>query len=491
MYKFACGLNTQANLFSLIMSERIIYILEFLYFVIIVGTVTVVLLENRNPVKTIAWILVLIFLPIIGLILYFFFGKDTRKVRLISRKAMNRILDLSLSDGKLLKQTSWPDRYSSLISLMYKLSPHAVLYGGNSLTIQTDGTSFFLSLLMDIGNAKDHIHLEFYIIEDDPLGRLIRDALADKVRSGVKVRILYDGVGSWSVKKSFFNNMRSKDIHIQSFLPVRFPLLTRKVNYRNHRKIVVIDGNTGYVGGMNIAYRYLRGNMCGAWRDTQLRIFGEGVYGLQTVFLTDWYFAQGTILTGKNLYPSIPDTKGAMAQIVTTQPIGEWKEIMQGYIKLFASCKEYLYIQTPYFIPTEGIRDALCVAALSKVDVRLIIPSKGDSWLVHQVSLSYLEEIMDAGVRVYRYKGGFLHSKLLVADDSFMTIGSTNMDFRSLENNFEINAFVYDTRAAIEAKQLFLKDLRKSSLMIPRRWRNRSAWRRVRESVLRLLSPLL
>ncbi|HZK02940.1 MAG TPA: cardiolipin synthase [Bacteroidaceae bacterium] len=473
------------------MGESLIYILELMYFIIIVGTVIVVLLENRNPVKTISWIMVLIFLPIIGLVLYLFFGKDTRKVRLISRKAMKRILGLSKHGNNIEERRRWPDRYISLISLMSKLSPHAFLYGGNSLTIQSDGTSFFLSLLLDIGQAKDHIHLEFYIIEDDPLGRLIRDVLIDKAREGVKVRVLYDGVGSWSIKKNFFKSVQCDKIETQSYLPVKFPLLTKRVNYRNHRKIVVIDGNIGYVGGMNLAYRYLRGNICGEWRDTQLRIVGEGVYGLQTVFIADWYFANGTILTEKNLHPPISNKDGAMVQIVTTQPIGEWKEMMQGYMKLFTLCKEYLYVQTPYYIPTEGIRDALCGAALSGVDVRLMIPFKSDSRLVHQVSLSYLEEIMDAGVKVYRYKGGFLHSKLLVADDSFMTVGSTNMDFRSFENNFEINAFVYDTEAATEAKQLFLEDIKKSSLMIPRKWKRRSAWKRINESVLRLLSPLL
>ncbi len=461
-----------------------------LYLILVISLVIMLVLDNRNPVKTMAWMVVLLFLPVIGVILYFFFGRNTRKERLISQKSADMLTKKSLQG--FISQSSFelPSEHYSLIQLFRTLN-RALPFENNYNEVYTSGYSMLQSLIREISHAKHHIHLEFYIFEDDSIGRLVRDILIDKAQEGVEVRLLYDDVGCWHVPNRFFDQMRTAGIEVRGFLKVRFPLFTSRINYRNHRKIVIIDGKVGFIGGMNIAERYLKPGKYGIWRDTHLMVKGRAVYGLQSNFLIDWFFVTRSLITASKYYPSVDVCGQVLIQTVTSEPVGEWKAIMQGLLLAISNAKRYFYVQTPYFLPTEPILAALQTAALSGVDVRLMIPEHADSMITHLGTLSYVDDMLSAGVKVYFYQKGFLHSKLMVSDDSLSTVGSTNMDFRSFEHNFEINSFIYDTETALLMKEIFLQDQRDSVQISYKLWMQRSSKQRAKESIVRLLSPLL
>lgn len=463
---------------------------DTLYFCAIIGTIIVVILDNRNPVKTMAWILVLTFLPFVGLVFYFFFGRTTRRERIISKKSYNRLMKKPTAEFIAQEAFEIPAEQYSLIRL-FQNTNQSLLFEGNKVDIYTDGLSKLEALIKELYKAKHHIHLEYYIFEDDAVGRLVRDILIDKAKEGVRIRLLYDDVGCWHVRHTFYEEMRDAGIEVRSFLKVRFPLFTSKVNYRNHRKIAVIDGLVGFVGGMNIAERYVRGFSWGIWRDTHIKIEGKAVYGLQTSFLLDWYFVDQTLITSAKYFPPMELKGVSLAQIVTSDPVGEWKEIMQGLTLAISNAKRYFYIQTPYFLPTEPILAALQTAALAGIDVRIMLPEHADNRITHLGSRSYLKDIMRAGVKVYFYQKGFLHSKLMVSDDILSTVGSTNMDFRSFEHNFEVNAFMYDEDTALRMKEIFLRDQKESVLIPLKTWVKRPLRQKAMESVVRLLAPLL
>ncbi len=461
-----------------------------IYFIIILGTIFIVVLDNRSPVKTMAWILVLFFIPLIGLFLYFFVGRSTRKQRLISKKGFTRLIKRPMAEYQAQKAFHG-NGDDNKIMRFFKNINKALPFEGNTIDVYTDGTSMLQSLLKEISRAKHHIHLEFYIIDNDAVGRLVRDFLIDKAKEGVEIRVLYDDVGCWRVNKSFFDRMRGKGIEAKAFLKVRFPLFTSKINYRNHRKIVVIDGKVGFIGGMNLANRYLKGFKWGIWRDTHIKIEGKAVYGLQTAFLTDWYVVDRTLFTSARYFPEIRTMGSSLIQIVTSDPVGEWHDIMQGMLIAIENAKKYIYIQTPYLLPTEPILISLQNAALAGVDVRVMIPARADATITHLASLSYLSNLMDAGIKIYLYKKGFLHSKLMVCDDNFSSVGSTNMDFRSFEHNFEANAIMYDKPSAVKLKDIFVNDQKHCTLLRKRLWERRSLKERIIESTVRILSPLL
>ena len=462
-------------------------IVSCLFLLTVVVTIIVVVLDNRNPVKTLAWVLVLSFLPVVGLIFYFFFGRDVRKEKIISRRGYFRLNKYPLAEYY--ERKPGEDRHQ-LMRFFRKVNG-SLPFDGNDIEIYTSAYEMLPALLKAIAHAQHHIHLQFYIFEDDAVGRLVRDALIDKAKQGVEVRLLYDDVGSWKVKSDFFDQMREAGIETRAFLKVRFPMFTSKVNYRNHRKVAVIDGRVGFVGGMNIALRYLKGVTWGVWRDTHVRIEGCAVYGLQVSFLTDWYAADHSLITSSRYYPEMSVYGESSVQIVTSNPIGGGASIMQGLLLAIASSHKYFYIQTPYLLPTEPILLALKTAALGGVDVRIMIPEHADSKVAHLASLSYLDELMECGVRIYKYKKGFLHSKLMVSDDLISTVGSTNMDFRSFEHNFEVNAFMYDLGTALRMKEIFLADQKDAELVQIKEWRMRPWYQKVGESVIRLFAPLL
>lgn len=469
------------------------WILLVIYLAITIGGIVAVLMDNKQPEKTMAWILVLCFMPIVGIIFYLFFGQNTRKEKVISERSMDLLMKRSMLEFAEQENLHIPRRNRPLMKLFTNQN-WALPFKDNEVSIFTDGYEFVSTLLYNIGQAQDHIHLDTYIIEDDPLGNLVADALIDKARQGVEVRLLYDDVGCWRVKDRFFNRLKAAGIQVYAFMPVRFPAFTGKVNYRNHRKLCVIDGKVGFIGGMNIALRYVKGTARQTWRDTHLCIRGGAVYAIQRAFLVDWYFVSRTLVTDRRYYPPVDKTidNNCLTQIVTSSPVSPWPDIMQGYVRVLLQAHRYVYMESPYFLPTEPVLFAMRTAALAGVDVRLIVPRHGDAKLVEWASRSYLMEVIEAGVKVYLYEPGFNHSKILVSDDNLSSCGSTNIDFRSFENNFEANAFFFNEGMALRLKKVFLTDQAQSTLVDDVSYFiKRPFLQRLLESLVRLLSPLL
>ena len=464
------------------------------YFLVVVASILAVLMDNRQPAKAVAWVLVLTFLPAVGIVLYFFFGQNPRRKRLISQRSIDQIAKRSMLEFVEQKNLRIPDGYRTLIRLFTNQNL-SLPFKDNEADIFTSGYAFFPALLAAIAAAHHHIHLDTYIFEDDPLGRLVADALKAKAAEGVEVRVIYDDVGCWHVRSAFFEQMREAGIDVHAFMPVKFPAFTGKVNYRNHRKLCVVDGTTAFIGGMNIARRYVTGRGGRPWRDTHLRLRGGAVYAVQRAFLEDWYFVDRTLINSRDYYPPLSPSavrNDCLAQVVTSSPAALWPDIMQGYVRILLEARSYVYIETPYFLPTEPVLFAMRTAAIAGVDIRLMVPRHADARLVEWAGMSYVREALAAGVKICFYEEGFNHSKLLVADDKLCTCGSANVDFRSFENNFEANIFFYDHAMAMRMKQVFLDDMARCTVVAtPDALPPTPFVTRLRESVVRLLSPLL
>lgn len=470
----------------------LLYIGYVLMMVAAIVAIIHVLMDNRQPAKTMAWILVIGFVPVVGVVFYLFFGINHRKERIISQSQMDELTKRSMLSFVEQHDFHVPERHKPLVDLFVNQN-FSLPFKDNQIDIMTDGYAFFPELLKDIAEATHHIHINMYIFENDAVGRLVADALMDKARQGIKVRLIYDDVGCWRVGNRFFEQMRESGIEVAPFLPVRFPSFTSKVNYRNHRKTIIIDGRVGYIGGMNVARRYVSAK----WRDTMLRLQGGVVYALQRAFLVDWYFVDHSLITDRVYYPPVDEAltikpQSPIAQVVTSGPMARYPEIMQGFVRIILAARRYIYIETPYFLPNEPILFALKTAALAGVDVRVMCPLHSDASFTDWASRSYLREIYEAGARVYLYEPGFLHSKLLISDDSLVSCGSTNVDFRSLENNFEANVFIYDEGTALRLKKVFLDDQAQAVLLgdVPSRLHPTFS-ARLWESVTRMVSPLL
>lgn len=465
-------------------------IAEIVYLITAIGVIIVIISENRNPLKTITWIMVLIFLPIVGLIIYAFFGQDYTKRRTISQKMYAKIKKRPLGNISSTEVINYPPNHVELIKLLRNLNQSPLLQG-SSVDFFIAGREKFDALFRDIENATEHIHIEYYIWDDDLVGNHLKNALIKKSSEGVKIRMIVDSVGSWKVKRSFYEEFRSAGIEVEEFMKVRFPMFTSHVNYRNHRKIVVIDGKIGYIGGMNIADRYIYGPKWGNWRDTHIRIEGMGVQGLQSVFLIDWFLVSKSLITAREFFPPVKSYGTNLMQIVSSGPYSQAREILQGFMHAIFSSKSSIYMQTPYFIPPEGLNEALISASVRGVDVRLMVPRKSDALFVQLASRSYYKRLMMAGVKVYMYEPGFLHSKLTVIDDTLTIIGSVNIDVRSFEQNLEVEAFIYSKETALRGKEIFLEDQKSSSEIVLREWMKRPIWMRFKESFVRLFTPLL
>ena len=465
-------------------------ILIALYCLTILGLVLVIITENRNPLKTIPWVIVLLLAPGIGLIFYIFFGQDNRRQRVISRRTYKRIMKRP-QEGQIPQDACIvPKEYAPLSNLLSNSNQSSLLYG-TEITTYTNGADKFKDLLEDLRQATHHIHLQYYIFCDDEIGKEVQQILIQKAKEGIQVRVLYDDVGCWNVKDKFFKEMKRAGIKVYPFLRVAFPIFSSKVNYRNHRKIVVIDGKVGYMGGMNIADRYAKGIAWGNWHDLHFKFIGKGVHGLQSAFLIDWYVITKKLLIDKTYYPATQNYSDNIMQIATSGPVGMWRTLLQATIFIISNAKRYVYIQTPYFLPTEGLNQALQSAALGGVDVRIMLPKRSDTRSANMATHSFIDEMVRAGVKIYFYKPGFLHSKLIVSDDAITSIGSANMDFRSFEHNFEINSYVYQKDFAIKMKNIFYNDITYCEHLIPSLWLKRPLKQRLAESFMRLFSPLL
>lgn len=465
-------------------------ITEIVYLITVLGVIVVIISENRNPIKTITWIMVLIFLPVVGFVIYIVFGQDYTKRRFMSKRMYSKIKTRPLAEIDSSELVHYPSKYIDLIKLLRNSNQAHLLYG-SSVEYFITGRDKFQALFRDIDKATDHIHIEYYVWDDDVIGNQLKDLLIKKSAEGVKIRVIVDAVGSWRVKNSFYEQLRSAGIEVEEFMKVRFPMFTSHVNYRNHRKIVVIDGQVGYIGGMNVADRYINGPSWGNWRDTHIRIEGKGVQGLQSIFLIDWYLVSKSLITARKYFPSLESYGDNLMQIVSSGPYSPAREIMQGFMQAIFGAQSYIYIQTPYFIPPESLSDALIAASVRGVDVRLMVPRRSDTLLVQLASRSYFKKLLRAGISIYFYEPGFLHSKLMVIDDSLTLMGSANFDIRSFEQNLEVMAFIYNEATAIRGKEIFVEDQNNSTAIVLREWIKRPVWMRFKESFIRLFTPLL
>lgn len=474
------------------MNSVLTLILIALYVYTLVSTISVLLLENRNPLKSISWVLVLLFLPFLGLFFYLMFGQNYRKRKIISKKSIRRLTNRPVAsfDISKLDVSMMDNNQLNLIKMLYR-NCEAAGYANNKIDILSDGEITFNAMFNAIRSAKEHIHIEFFIFDDDCISNQLRKLLIEKAKKGVRVRMIYDYWGSFDLSKKYLNSLRDAGVYLRPFLPLRLRFGRSKINFRNHRKLLIVDGKIGFTGGLNVADRYIYGNKLGAWRDTFVRFEGAAVHGLQLLFLVDWYFVERKLITDSKYFPEPEKFKTNLVQIVSSGPDTDWESIMQGIASAIMSATKYVYIHTPYFMPTEVIAACIQMSALSGVDVRLMIPARSDSRLSDASTFSFLGRTLEAGVRVFLYRDGFLHSKAIVIDDYISIIGSANLDERSFAQNFEANAFVYDTETAQNLKTLYKNDMKNCVELTLEAWNNRKRKQKLKESFARLFSPLM
>lgn len=467
-------------------------IIAIAYAMLVVAVVALIVMENRNPLKSLAWITVLLLFPAVGLLLYLFFGRSLRNQRMISRRRRRKLLKADNSASDPFPAGLSPEA-RTLVTVARSLNGTR-FHAGNTAEVFADGHSKFEALKRDLRQARDYILLQYYIFDDDTIGREIKQILMERARSGVKVYVIYDDLGSLAVKNRFFREMEEAGVEVSPFFKLTWPHLASRANWRNHRKLCVIDGNIGYIGGMNIADRYIDGGKnFASWRDTHLRIVGPAVATLQYSFAVDWNFiGRELILLPPSAEAAATDGKEAVGmQLITGGPTDRWSNLGYWFIKAIANARKRVWIQTPYFLPSEGLLNALQVAALARIDIRVMVPVRSDSTMLTFATRSFVEECLRAGIKFYFYQAGMLHSKMIIIDDDIATIGSTNFDFRSLEHNFEANMILYSPSLNRTLQKIFEEDCAKSERIMAPVWRKRPIRHKITESVLRLLSPIL
>jgi len=462
----------------------------------------VIFRERREAESVWAWLLVLFFIPVLGFVLYLLLGREQiRRLRMFEWEDLNKLglKELLREQSGKIRKGEYPfrnpeaKRHLDLV-LMHLARNQSLLTERNEVDIFTDGKKLFDQLFRDIAEAKDYIHLQTYILRNDRLGRRLMDLLTEKAKQGVTVRLLYDELGSRKLTKRFFRDFRAAGGQAEAFFPSRFRFVNLRINYRNHRKLIIIDGVTGYVGGFNVGDEYLGlKSRFGYWRDTHLRIRGEAVYALQTRFILDWNQAshRHDIAYTPNLYPEPQRTGNVGIQVVTSGPVSRAEHIKNGYLRMIASAQKSIHIQTPYFIPDASMLDMLQIAAASGVEVNIMIPDKPDHPFVYWATMYHVGEMLNSGANVYLYRNGFLHAKTIVVDGEIASVGTANMDNRSFRLNFEVNAFLYDRAIAGQLLKTFRTDVNVSERLTWEKYQGRSLWIRFKESVCRLLSPIL
>lgn len=492
-------------------------ILYLVYILMIVSCVIVVLSENRSPIRSLAWVIALIFLPVAGLLFYLFFGRSPKSLYLNARHHKRKILHDQHTPKVNLAELPIPSAEKGTVRLADRLG-HSPLTVNNEIEIFTNGADKFAALKKDLLAARKFILLQYYIFNDDELGREIADILIKKAEEGLNVKVLYDHVGSFSASNRFFRRMERAGVKTQPFFRVTFPQLANRINWRNHRKIVVIDGTIGYIGGMNIANRYiglrqtrvtpgmkrrlrrdprfLRADSSrpgDAWRDTHFRLRGDIVSSLTYSFTLDWNFmAKHPEPMPRPAESERPQIHNDLAiQLVASGPVNRWDSLSMTFLKAIGTAKKSIYIQTPYFLPTEALLTALQTAALAGTDVRIMIPRRCDSKMLQYASFSYVTQCLQAGIKVYLYDPGMIHAKTMTVDDGFTTAGSTNFDFRSFENNFECNLMIYSEDVNRRMRDIFFDDLERCTKLTYSFWKQRPLYERVLESLLRLFAPIL
>ena len=462
---------------------------------------TIIFMERRTANSIWAWLLVLVFLPLIGFILYLLLGRQIQRDQIFKLNKEDKVGLEMIVDEQLeaLKKQDFSKGNHQIVKFkemvqMLLYNNAAFLTTDNDLTIYTDGQQKFDDLINDIRNAQDYIHIQYYIFHSDGLGKQILSELEKKAEEGIEVKMLYDDMGSRDLRKKDLKHFRNKGGHAESFVPSNLTLINLRMINRYHRKIVIIDGKIGYVGGFNVGDEYLgKSKKFGYWRDTHLRIVGDAVNALQLRFILDWnsQSTRDNLTYQERYFPDVNSGGRIGIQSASSGPDEDWEQIKYGYLKMISSAKESIYIQSPYFIPDQAFLDSIKIAALGGVAVNIMIPSMPDHPFVYWATLKNVASLLEAGVKVYHYENGFLHSKVLVIDDELASVGTANMDNRSFTLNFEVNAFIYDESVARSLKQAFINDMKVSSRLTEERYEQRSTWIKFKEGISQLLSPIL
>lgn len=461
----------------------------------------IIILKNRNPSRTVAYIFVLAALPFLGLLVYYLFGQDYRKIKIFDKKRTlenNRVLNFKEKFGLSSKEkTAFDKKYGSSNSKIRKLlenNQEAIVTYNNDVTVLVNGEEKFKQVIADLKSARHQIHIEYFAVSDDRLGLRIINILCERAKNGVEVRFIYDDVGS-SISSISKDRMTKSGISHFPFMPVLVSKATSKLNYRNHKKIIIIDGTIGYVGGINLEEKYdnsYKNKLY--WRDTHLRLEGGCVGALQASFLLSWNFVSNQnepLSTGLFPINKPKITKPKAVQVVNSGPDSDWPTIMEALFSGITTAKSRIFITSPYFIPNDAMLTALCTAARSGIDVRVIIPYKSDSWAGQYATDSYIENCLLSGIKMYRYKKGFIHAKIVILDYQFSTVGTANFDYRSFLINFEINAVIYDKNINAKLASMYIQDQLECDEVELERWQKRNITRKFQESLSRLLAPLL
>lgn len=470
------------------------------YYFIVVITIVSLLLRNNNPIKTLTYIIALLTLPVIGLVVYYFLGQDYRKDKLFSNKGVvdnewiKKWMDaqiINVQKEHLLTKEVMGRNVKVAIQVFR--ANNSILTAKNRVRVLKSGAEKFDTLMEHITNAQEFIYIEYYIFEDDRLGSEILNLLEEKARKGVKIRFIYDDVGSSNLSKVRLKSLRNSGVSVFPFMPVRFPSYGSKLNFRDHRKIVIIDGKVGFVGGINIAERYSSKFSARHWRDTHLMIEGEAVRSLIIVFLLNWKFVSGEVpeLEPRIFEPFLNVKNQKLVQLAFSGPDSDWASIMLSFITAISLAEEKVHLQSPYFIPTESLMTALVSAAQTGVSVKLMLPGRSDARITQWAGESYYSRLLEAGVDIFLYQKGVLHAKTIIVDDIFSSVGTANLDYRSFNTNFEVNCLIYDKAVTAELNDMFLEDLKDCTQVDPIRWHNRPWNKRWVQSLSRPLSPLL
>jgi len=480
------------------LAELLSHFGSVLLIILICGTVLVILGSNSDSGRKVSWILVIALLPVVGLVLYVIFGLDMRKPGYFQEKhkafldQFNTHTDDKTKHLLLGSHTEYKIKpeYQELSRLLSKGTGTSVCED-NTVEIITTGKRKFDALVEDIKNARHHIHLEYFYFRQDEGSKRIKELLMQKAREGVKVRFIHENIANIDISPYYFNEMKKAGVEVVKFTDPKFNIfrLSAQLNYRDHRKIAVIDGKIGYTGGMNISDDYFR-----KWRDTHIRITGNAVSGLQYSFINSFVTSGGII--DEDWSPYFPDHEAfeendRLVQIVPDEPDSQWPVLHMGAVWAVQHTKEYIYIQTPYFVPPEPLLQALQAAALKGADVRIMMPEKADLFYMGPANRAYYKECLESGIKIYEKTGNFIHAKTLVSDNYLSILGSANMDYRSLELNYEVNAYIYDENMAIQNREIFLKDLEECREIRLGEWERRPWYQKAVQAVMKLFSPLL
>lgn len=472
-----------------------IVLITMFFLLNLLSALSLIFIERKEPTTTWAWLIILIVLPGIGLILYLLLGQNLSRQKIFREKKLaDKIKRYKLISNRELPNfdSEINENYEDLILMNYNHSG-AIYTTGNEVKTYINGEDKFRDLFNDIRAAKSFIHIEYYIFRYDDLGKALIRELHEKTKDGVEVRLVIDGMGSKRITKKIIKEIESYGIKMAIFFPGVLPHINTRINYRNHRKIVVIDGKIGYVGGFNVGNEYVnKGKQFKFWRDTHIRVKGEAVNELNKRFILDWDYAADENMGNMSMYFPNPEVVGSVGmQIVSSGPDHMEEYIKNSYMKIINNAKNYVYIQTPYLVPDSPMMEALKISALSGVDVRIIVPGAPDHFFMEWILSANIGLLIEYGIKIYRYGNGFIHSKTIVADGEVCSIGTANLDIRSFKLNFEVNAFIYNEIIAKEQEKIFLDDQLKSKLVTKEEYYKRSRSLKIKESLIRLLAPIL